>query len=213
LIRGQSNFQPCSNVFSQPLWVTENNIRLHSKLASPIESFDVLASILTEHSLLSSDNILEIVQERGTSDYYLIFRELQIDSTGMHLTIQKKLVSNRLANCLIDLFTVALIHVEYLPSGVEYTDGTHYYLRSNYWGISNNLCGYTRTPSSGKVSDFVKIIDSAVAFTKSSLPNPSEDLFELIKLNTQLFNEKGLKLEPPTMEQIMNGEDFDFFEN
>ena len=168
---------------------------------------------MTDYSLLSSDNILEIVQEQETSDYYLIFRELQIDSTGIHLAIQKKLVSNRLANCLLDLFTVALIHVEYQPSVVEYSDGTYYYLSSEYWGISKNLCGYTRTPSSGKVGDFLKIIDRTVAFTKSSFPNPSEDLFELINLNTQLFNEKGLKLETPTLEQLMNYEDIEFFEN
>ena len=61
-IKAQNNFEPCSDIFSQPLWLSENYMRTAADLMSQADSFHIEASILTDHSLTSSDNILELVQ-------------------------------------------------------------------------------------------------------------------------------------------------------
>ena len=102
---------------------------------SQADSFHVEASILTTHSLTSSDNILELVQNYITKEYKLVFRESRVDTGDIYISHHKKNVSYEFAVCMKELFVVALIHVEYQPTNKQYTDGIHYHLRRTF-GVS-----------------------------------------------------------------------------
>ena len=210
-VKAQNNFEPCSDIFSQPLWLSENYMRTASDLMSQADSFHVEASILTDHSLTSSDNILELVQNYKTKEYKLVFRESRIDTGDIDISHHKKNVSHEFAVCMKELFVVALIHVEYQPTKSQYTDGIHYHLRSDFWGVQNRLCGYTRTPTSNKVLQFLQMINRIIDFTTSSMSQPPPGLIEEMKSLTKMFNEKELNLDSPTIEEIMDEKEFKFF--
>lgn len=210
-VKGQNNFEPCSDIFSQPVWLSENYLRTAENLMSQTDSFHVEASILTDHSLRSSDNILELVFNYQTEEHKLIFRETIVDTAGIHISHHKKNVSHEFAMCMKELFIVALIHVEYQPTEKQYTDGIHYHLRSDFWGIQNRLCGYTRTPNSSKVLQFLQMMNRIIDFTSSSMSQPPPVLIEEMKSLTEVFNEKELNLDSPTMEEIMDEKEFNFF--
>ena len=210
-VKAQNNFEPCSDIFSQPVWLSENYIRTAADLMSQTDSFHVEASILTDHSLTSSDNILELVLNYQTKEHKLVFRETRVDTGDIYISHLKKNVSHEFAVCMKELFVVALIHVEYQPTEKQYTDGIHYHLRSDFWGVQNRLCGYTRTPNSSKVLQFLQMMNRIMDFTTSSMSQPPPDLIEEMKSLTKVFNEKELNLDSPTWEEIMDEKEFNFF--
>jgi hypothetical protein len=206
-ITAQNNFEPCSSVltnsFSNNSYLLKTAQQIH-----PEKNEEVIASIYTDPSLIPVSKFLYIALNKD-SDGFLVLKEFSYSHENLFTDKYSKTLTKEEFKLLRDLFTVALIHVEYQPKQTGTHDGTSYHLQCEFWA-TQKLCGFTHSPTEGNVVDFLRIIKQLEVFTKSPDNFIPEELVLEVEELTRRINRKKLNLVDPTFDQVMNG-NYEFF--
>ena len=209
---GQNNFEPCSDVYSESIWFSESQLKKGKQLMEFKNDEFTYSSILINPSLSFCSQYLALTKNSKTYNFKLTLKDLCFRKNKYEVIETSRSLTKDEAKAIIDLFVVALFHLEYNPKTMEYADGTSYHLRSEFWGVSHNLCGYVHSPiQAGNVRRFIDLSNDIIQFVKSDESALDSKLIERIKDLTIEMNVKKLNLADPAIEVQMFGEKFEFF--
>ena len=201
-ITAQNNFEPCSSILTNSPSSNKHLLKTAQQI-QPEENENIIASVYTEPSLIFENSFLYIALNKDFEGF-LVLKEFRHSHENPSTSKYSKTLTLKELKLLRDLFTVALIHVEYQPNITSAKDGTSYHLQCEYWA-TQKLCGFTYAPTGGNVVDFLRITEKLEDFTKGHGNSIPQDLVLEVEELTERMNQKKLNLEAPTLDQVMNG--------